>query len=266
MRFTSGLLALLLVATVPSVTLAQVPPSLRSANVTEAQWDAVRAEIRAAARRADINEAALLAAAERAGVNLAASGRFNAAELSDAIIGQLETQARVIRELLDRLEVLARADDPEIAGLLTDARVAVTEGRLDDADALLASAEESDLAAIEVAEARAERARTRIADAIAERGQLDRIQGGGDAANVRAAIAAYQSDLASIDRTLAPGDWARTQFNLGVAYAILAQNGDDESRVLAVATLREAASTFAALQNADAQARAERLIAALQVH
>lgn len=246
--------------------LAQpLPPSLREAGITQAQWDAVRAEARAAAARANIAEAALLAAAERAGLNLLRSGRYSPAELGEVIIGQLETQAQTIHELQERLEVLARADDPEIARLLTEAGLAISEGRLDDADAALAAAEQSDLAAIAVAEARAERARARIADAIAERGRLDRIQGGGDAANVRAAIASYEAALAGMDRTLAPKDWTRTQFNLGVAYAILAQSGDDEARVLAVAALRAAASGFTELQDADATARAQRLLAVLQV-
>lgn len=243
-----------------------LPDTLRSAGITQAQWEAVRAEARNAAARANIAEAALLAAAERAGLNLLRSGRYSPAELSEVIIGQLETQAQTISELQERLEVLARADDPEIARLLTEARVAISEGRLDDADAALAAAEESDLAAVAVAEARAERARARVADAIVERGRLDRIQGGGDAANVQEAIARYEADLRGMDRTLAPADWARTQFNLGVAYAILAQSGDDEARVLALGALQAAASGFAELQNAESQTRAERLIAALQVH
>lgn len=259
------LVALAVVLSAPPVLAQGLPPSLRDAGVTQAQWDVVRAEARVAAARANIAEAALLAAAERASVNLARSGRYDAAALSEAIIGQLETQAQTIRDLQDRLEVLARADDPEIARLLRDARTAIMEGRLDDADASLAAAEQSDLAAVAIAEARAERARARVADAIAERGRLDRIQGGGDTARVRAAAVAYESRLSGMDRALAPRDWARTQFNLGVAYAILAQSGDAEARVLAIAALRAAELGFVELQDGESAARAQRLVAALQI-
>lgn len=242
-----------------------LPPTIASAGVTQAEWDGIRAEVRTQARRAGVAEAALLAAAERAGANLARSGRFDAAALRDAIIGQLQTQARTIAELQDRLEVLARADDPQIAQLLTNARTAIGEGRLDDADHFLAQAEQSDLAAIAVAEARAERARARVADAIAERGRLDRIQGGGATQSVRDAVAGYENALRGIDRTLAPNDWARIELNLGIAYAILAQSGDDEARVLGVAALQNAESGFDDLHDAEQSARAQKLIAALQV-
>lgn len=221
-----------------------LPPAIASAGVTIQQWEEIRAEVRRESRRAGIAEAALLAAAERAGVRLASSGRFNANDLSAAIVAQLETQARTITELQERLAILTRAADPEIAALLTAARTAVDEGRLEDADALLARAEESELAAIEVAEALAERARARVADAIAERGRLDRIQSGRDLGGTRDAIARYEQDLARIDQTLAPVDWARTQLNLGIAYAILAQNGEGGARVLARAALRQALAAF----------------------
>lgn len=263
----AGMFALFIAAT---PALAQenrsspVPDTIRSAGVTQSQWDDIRAEVRQQARRAGVAEAALLASAERAGVNLAASGRFSAAALRDAIVTQLASQAQTIHELQERLEILARADDPEIARLLTQARVAIDGGRLDEADRHLAQAEESDLAAVAVAEARAERARTRIADAIAERGRLSRLQGDGTSANVADAIADYERVLRGIDRALAPRDWARTQFNLGVAYAIRAQNGDDEARVLAIAALRAAASGFSDLVDETGRIRAERLVAALQ--
>lgn len=244
---------------------APLPPAIASAGVTQAEWDAIRREARRQARRAGIAEAALLAAAERAGANLARSGRFDAAGLRDAIIAQLETQALAIAELQERLAVLARADDPEIAQLLTSARTAIGEGQLDDADLLLAQAEQSDLAAVAVAEARAERARARVADAITERGRLERVQGGAASASVRDAIFGYERALADMDRTLAPADWARTQLNLGIAYAILAQSGDDEARVLAISALGQAASGFEASGDTTGQAHARRLIAALQV-
>jgi len=243
---------------------AGLPSEIASAGVTQSEWDTVVAEVRRQARRAGVAEAALLAAAERAGSNFARTGQFNAAALRDAIVNLLQSQAQTISELQERLTVLARADDPEIARLLNDARAAIDQGRLDDADHLLSQAEVSDLAAVAEAEARAERARERIADAIAERGRLEQIRGEGSSIHVREAIFGYEAALHSIDRTLAPRDWTRTQFNLGIAYAILAQNGEDEARVHALAALRVAAAGFESLGDEAGVLRAERLIAALQ--
>lgn len=243
---------------------AGLPPAIASAGVTQAEWNHVIEEARRQARRVGVSEAALVAAAERAGVNLARSGQFDAAALRDAIVNRLVSQAETITELQERLRVLVGADDPEIARLLSEARTAVDAGRLDDADRLLAQAEESDLAAVAVAETRAERARGRIADTIAERGRLERIQGESSATSARAAIVEYRNALRTISRTLAPRDWTRTQFNLGIAYAIVAQNGDDEARVLAIAALRAATDGFEDLGDRSGKTRTERLLAALQ--
>jgi hypothetical protein len=259
----------LLVLCAGGVSFAQlsqgIPPDIVSAGVTQEQWAQIQEEVRTESRRAGIAEAALRAAAERAGSNLARSGRFSAAALRDEIIGQLEGQAQSIFELQARLAVLARADDPEIARLLTAASRAIDLGQLDEADRFLEQAEESDMAAIAMAEARAERARARLADAIAERGRLETIQGGGEANGVRDAIAVYERTLAGLDRALAPNDWTRTQLNLGIAYAILAQSGDQEARVLAVAALEAARSGFKALNDVSGAARVNRLLAALSV-
>lgn len=241
-----------------------LPPEIASAGVTQSEWATVVAQVRREARRAGIAEAALLAAAERAGSNLARTGQFNAAALRDAIISRLQAQAQTITELQNRLTILARADDPEIARLLSEASIAIDQGRLEEADHLLAQAEESDLAAVAIAEARAERARARIADAISERGRLERVHGSARSSHVREAVAGYEATLIQIDRALAPRDWTRTQFNLGIAYAILAQSGESEARVLAVRALRAAASGFEDLQDEAGLARTERLIAALQ--
>ncbi len=265
MRIVVASVFTLLVCAASAMAQQALPPTLASAGITQAEWNHIREDAARHARRANIAEAALLAAAERAGANLALSRRYSAIELRDAIVGQLGQQAQTIRELQTRLQVLARADDPEIARLLTDARLAIDEGRLGDADQFLALAEESDLAAVAVAEARAERARARIADAIAERGRLDRIQGGGAAADVRAAVVTYQAALGGMSRAMAPRDWAQTQFNLGIAYAILAQGGDSESRVLAIGALRAAQSGFGDLGDTEGVSRTQRLIAALEV-
>jgi hypothetical protein len=264
LMFASVILALFLSPQCYAHPSAGLPPQIASAGVTVAQWEDILRQVRAQARRAGVAEAALMAAAERAGVNLAASGRFNAASLRDAIINQLETQARTISELTERLTVLARAADPEIANLLTSARIAINEGRLDDADRFLALAEESDLAAIAVAEARGEKARTRLAETILLRDGLERLENPGEIAQIRTAVAGYERALAAMDRALAPNDWARTQFNLGVARALLAQTGDAESRVLAITAFEAARDGFTTLMDEVRATRAQTLADALR--
>ncbi len=243
---------------------AALPPSIASAGVTDAEWNGIQAEVRLQARRAGVAEAALLAAAERAGVNLARSGRYSAASLRDAIINQLEMQARTIAELQERLTVLARAADPEIANLINAARLAIDEGRLEDADRFLALAEESDLAAIAVAEARSERARGRLAESVLLRSGLERLESPLEIDRIRSAAAQYELVLVGMDRDLAPNDWARTQFNLGVAYALLAQAGEVDRRVLAIAAFEAARDGYTSLSDLVRAARAQHLADALR--
>lgn len=243
-----------------------LPPSIASAGITQAEWNAIQEEVRRQARRAGVAEAALLAAAERAGINLARSGRFDAAGLRDAIINQLETQARTIAELQERLAVLVRAADPEIANLLRAARQAVEEGRLEDAERFLALAEESDLAAIVVAEARSETTRMRLAENILLRGGLARLANPSEIEPIREAAARYQQTLSAMDRALAPNDWARTQFNLGVAHALLAQAGEADSRVLAIAAFEASRDGYEVLGDRVAADRAGQLADAMRPH
>jgi len=241
-----------------------LPPEFASSGITVADWEDIQRQVSAEARRAGVAEAALMAAAERAGVNLAASGRYKAANLRDAIINQLEIQAQSIAVLTERLTVLIRAADPEIGNLLNAARTAINEGRLEDAERSLALAEESDLAAIVVSEARAEQARTRLAEVIILQGGLEKLENPGEIAEVRAAVASYESALASLDRDLSPNDWARTQFNFGVAHALLAQTGDAGSRISAIAAFDAAGAGFEALNDSVRALRAWQLSAALR--
>lgn len=153
-----------------------LPDSVRAAGVSEAQWDAIRSEARAQARRADISEATLFAAAAAASDNLARSGRFDALSLQSVILQALSEQADQIALLQGRLETLTRESDETSAGLVEQARAALREGRLGDADALLAQAAEHDLAAIQRADDEVARRRTRAGETIASRAQIATLQ------------------------------------------------------------------------------------------
>ncbi|MGD9816582.1 MAG: hypothetical protein AB7Q23_11810 [Hyphomonadaceae bacterium] len=175
MRLLAIIVALAALGAVP--VLAQpLPDSLRSAGVTQAQWDVVRAQVRVQAQRARISEASLLAAAEAASENLAASGQFDPLALQQAIYEALAEQADQIAELQRRLETLTGDADPGIGAIFADARVALAAGRLTDADRLLAEVAQRDLAAIQQADAEAERRRLRAGETIASRGQVAFVQ------------------------------------------------------------------------------------------
>lgn len=175
-RLIAAALMALLAIGAPSALAQPLPDTLRSAGVTQAHWDAVRREARALAQRAQISEAALMAAAEAASANLARSGRFNALSLQQAIFETLSEQADQIAELEQRLAALTGDADPGAAALFAQARAALDEGRLADADGFLAQSAERDLAAIRQADAEAERRRLRAGETIASRGQVAFVQ------------------------------------------------------------------------------------------
>jgi hypothetical protein len=162
-----------------SATFAQgasLPSVIASAGVTQAQWDSIREDVLAEARRAGVAEAALLAAAEASGTRLAQSQQRNAPVLQQAIVERLRDQANQLADLQQRLDTLAQDANPTIVAMISQARSALNEGRLHDADRLLQRAAESDLAAIEQAEAEVERRRTRAAETIAVRGRVAMLQ------------------------------------------------------------------------------------------
>jgi len=161
-----------------AAALAQsaMPDAVRSAGLTQVQWDAIQREARAQARRANISEAALLAAAEAASGTLAGSGRFDALALQRTIVESLSQQADRIAELQRRLDALTGDADATGAALFAQARAALDAGRLSDADSLLAQAAERDLAAMQQADAEAERRRLRAGETIASRGQVAFVQ------------------------------------------------------------------------------------------
>jgi len=138
-RFLSVLAFALAVLTAapPASATGPLPEALRSAGVTQAEWDALQAEVRAAAQRARVSERALAAVAERLSLVLAQDGRRIA--VGD-IMGQLDALATRIAELELRLAAIARDEDPSIAALVNLARAAIQGGELEVADEALAEA------------------------------------------------------------------------------------------------------------------------------
>ncbi len=153
-----------------------LPPEVASAGVTQTQWGVVRVEVRRQASRARVSERALLAAAEATGARFAASGRFNALSLQQAVFEALEDQADQIAELQTRLDRLTGDADPAIAGLFAQARATLEAGRLREADRQLADISARDLAGLQAADAEADRHRLRAGDTIAARGQVAFLQ------------------------------------------------------------------------------------------
>lgn len=202
MRLIVLIAAAWLACAAPALAQSALPPALRSAGVTQTQWDAIQREARAEARRANISEAALMAAAEAASVRLAGSGQFNALSLQQAILDTLRERADRIAELQRQLDALTGDADPTAAALFVDARAAIDGGRLDAADALLAQAQARDLAALQQADAEAERRRLRAGETIASRGQIAFVQ-----ADYLGAAAHYERAASVVPQTATASRW-----------------------------------------------------------
>jgi len=259
-----------------SASAQPMPDTLRSAGVSQAQWDAIRREARTQAQRAQISEASLLAAAQASGANLANSGRFDALGLQQTILETLAEQADQIAELQRRLDALTGDADPAVARIFAEARAALEEGRFDEADQLLAQVAESDLAAIQQADAEVERLRLRAGETIASRGQIASVQADYlraadhyeraaetapqtaiEARNIysmyrRFALAIHR-DQGALQRRVAElealalsiretdfSEWGRTQMTLGILHTQLAENGTTASFERAVAAFESA--------------------------
>lgn len=219
---------------VQTATAQPLPDALASAGVTQAQWDAIRLEARVQAQRAHISEAALIAAAEAASVNLARSDRLSALSLQQAIFETLSEQADRIAELRRRLDALTGDSDPATAALFAQGRAALEEGRLTDADGLLAQAVSRDLAAIEQAEAEVERRRLRAGETIAGRGQLAFVQ-----ADYLAAAEHLARAAATVPQSATQARWRYTTWRAHALY----RRGDLFGEA---APLQEAIVTFEA--------------------
>jgi tetratricopeptide (TPR) repeat protein len=192
---------------------AQAPSAqLRIAGVTEAQLTVIQAAVAREAAARGISERALAAAAQAAGARISESGHFDAEALAQTIIGQIAHQAETIQELESRLAALTRTDDPIIASLMGRAHAAVHDGRLADADALLAEAEETDLAAATTAITQANARLGRAAAHMAERGRIASLRGDYLAAAVHFARASE-----TVPATEARARWI---FRLGQANAL----------------------------------------------
>jgi ABC-type transporter Mla MlaB component len=157
---------------------AQAPaPELRIAGLTQARRAEIEEAIAREAAVRGVSERALAAAAQAAGAELQASGRFDAEALAEAIIQRIAAQAQTIQELEARLAWLARADDLTVASLVSRARSAINEGQLAEADALLEQAEQSDLRSARAALDQAEMRFERSAATMAARGRIALLQG-----------------------------------------------------------------------------------------
>lgn len=267
-----------------------LPPTLRSAGVSQAQWDIVQAELTRVSRALNVSERTLRAAAERLGVRLAGAGRDSQAIVA-AILEAAEDQARRVEEAEQRYALLAGSSDPQVNALIEGARTATREGRLDDADALLARAEAHDLAAIEnrslrVAATMALRGDTALLDAdhVAAAGHYaraaeaapagarerwlytlrhgialyDRGRIFADPEMVRAAVEVYrQRALPLVSRESRPADWVATQNNLAIALGLLGQRGDVAALSESIVAHRNVLQIVTSTSSPDAWATAQ---------
>lgn len=168
-RALFALAILLLVSVAPArIAHADAPASLRSAGVSREDWSRVESAALRASQAYNLNQAALLAVAENLGLTLSANGRLDV----DQILASIDSRARILRQVLDQLGALERADDPEVARLVQEARGAASTGELARADGLLAQAIRLDMARALDDRFRANVRRMRAAITIAQRGQL----------------------------------------------------------------------------------------------
>ncbi|GIK48527.1 MAG: hypothetical protein BroJett013_12240 [Alphaproteobacteria bacterium] len=172
----AGLFATIAPPAFAQTVRSDLPPAIASAGVTQAQWDAIRREVRTQARRARVSEAALMAAAEAAGANFARSGQFRTVSLQQTVFDALATQADQIADLQRRLDVLTTDADADVAAAFGEARAALTEGRLSDADRLLSEVAERDLVVLRQSDSEAAQRRLRAGETIAARGQVAFVQ------------------------------------------------------------------------------------------
>lgn len=158
-------------------TLAEgLPLEIASAGVTEAQWEAVRTEIKLQSRRAQVSEQALLAVAEATGARFASSGRYNSLSLQQAVFEALKDQADQLADLQAKLDNLINDTDPAIGDMFNQARDALNAGHLLKADRILADVAARDLAGMQSADADVERLRTRAGETIASRAKVAFLQ------------------------------------------------------------------------------------------
>jgi len=126
-------------ATFSTAWATPLPPSLRSAGVTQAEYDALQLEVTRAARARNVSERALRAVADRLGVRLAAGGRLDVEQL----LTQIDARAADLAELQSRIIVLESANNTAISAILGDVRTAIEAGDLELAQTLLTTARQA---------------------------------------------------------------------------------------------------------------------------
>ena len=246
-NWIAAVLAGALLAVAPALAQTSrsgLPPVIASAGVTQAQWDAIRREVRLQAQRAGVSEAALLAAAESAGSNFAGSRSFNALSLQQTIFEELSRQANQIAELQRRLAALTGDADPGIAEIFARARAALDGGRLAEADRLLAQVAERDLATIQQADTEAARRRLRAGRTLESRGDIAYVQ-----ANYSAAAANYDRAAVTVPQSAIEERWRYLQ-RAGIARSAQGEHFAEPSQLHdAIRTFRAALPLARGLDN-----------------
>jgi len=281
MKRILAIIALALCVAAPALA-APLPDTLRSAGVTQAEWDAVQAEVARTAQRLAVSQRTLAAAAERLGLTLARAGRrVSAGEILAAIDGQAER----IRDLEQRLSRLERDEAPEIAALVSRARAAIAEGDLDAADAVLEQAQAQRAERNARLSVQLEQGLLEEASIIASRGEVAMLRANylaaaglfaeaaakapegaperwryrsenanalmrrgeifGEPGPLRDAARVYREQvLPLVPQDRAAGDWADAQNNLGATLSALGALGEQAAARDAIAAFRAALEVY----------------------
>lgn len=286
MRFLSGALgALMLVLAFPAH--AALPADLASAGVTQAEWDAVQAQVRRLAREQRVSEQALTAIAIRLGAEQ--RGPF---EIS-GVLTRLDAMVTRLQDLEQRLGARERARG-QLGERSAQARAAIEAGDLDRAEALLRQVSDSQADAIAGARTQLATLRRAHAETLGQRAELALLRGdyrGGaqlfaeaaeaapesaallrwrfmlaragavtEMRDVSAAREAFAAALALAPRERSRVEWAQTQYELGEALRVL--NLAEESEAahrLALEARSRAREPIAWAQSQAAVADAESL-------
>jgi len=264
-------LAASLLAVPVGVSAQALPDQIRNAGVTVAQWDGIKQEVRRAASARAVSEQALVAVAERVGVELSRGGRIDL----DQLLRLIDGRATQIKDLQERLTLLATSGDPATAGLLGQARAAMDTGDLDGAERILGDARQAARLSREKAQLReaevvsleaqvkalrfdylgaaalyeeaAETApetetkarweyRMKQALALRQRGQVF-----GEPEPLTSSVRLYRDTaLPLAPRARAPADWATTQNELGLTLTVVGERGDKQALDDALAAFRAA--------------------------
>lgn len=211
-----------------------LPSAIASVGLSQAQWDVICRQARTQAHRVGVAEAALLSAAESAGIRLAGAGRSNALSLQQAILEELSRQADQIGDLQRQLDSMENGADQDSSAIIAQSRTALASGRLGEADALLAQVSERDMSALRQADVDAGRRRLRVGTILMSRGELAHIQ-----ANYQLAADFYERAAATVPQSAIAERWRYTHL---AAVALTAQG----ERFVEPRQLHEAIRTFRA--------------------